>query len=360
MGRYDPAGTSHTPAISGPKSAVDVAWRAKLPSWFTGFHSPICVDNTLYVAGNGIVAVSAGSGQQLFATRGPAQSPPARAKSSIYRTDTLVVASNRGPVGFNGGGGLDLPLVGSLAGTRWRVRSDDTSYFTSEPVPPVTVDGTAYVILPETDQLAAIDATDGSILWETDRQSPDAFTDVSVRPVVANETVYTVTQRGSVRAVDAATGVGQWQTQLDVIAPRAPTATGDGVVVPTREGMYYLDGEDGAIGWHRELAGNATEGSAAVDDETVYWTNGNGMLYALALQSGETQWSRDEFSPDSPVVADGVVYVSHGDRITALDATDGAELFEYTGRFPLSPTIVQDGRLYHVDQRHLVALEATQ
>jgi outer membrane protein assembly factor BamB len=359
MGRYDPAGTSHTPAISGPKSAVDVAWRATLPSWFSGVSAPICIDDTLYVAGNGVAAVDVDTGQQEFAIQGPARSPPARATSPIYRTDTLVVTGNQGPVGFNGGGGLDLPFVGSLAGTRWQVRSDDSSYFTSEPVPPVTVDGTAYVVLPETEQVAAVDATDGSILWERDHGSADGFTDVSVRPAVADETVYTATQRGTVRAVDTATGVDQWQVQLDVIGPRAPTATDDGVVVPTREGMYYLDGEDGAIGWHRELDGNATEGSAAVDGETVYWTNGNGMLYALDLRTGETQWSRDGFSSGAPAVADGVVYVTHGNRITAVDATDGAERFEYSGTFILSPSIVQDGRLYHVDTHHLVALEAT-
>ena len=358
MGRYDPAGTSHSAELSGPKSAVEVDWRAGLPRWFNGRQSPIYLAGTLYLAGNGLVAIDAASGDQLFAFRAPAGSTPARADSTVHRTETLVVTSNAGPVGLNRGGGLRLPIVGTAAGTRWQVPSESGSrFFEYEPIPPVTVDGTAYVVLPETERLAALNTTDGSVRWEAG-ESSIGTSRVDFRPAVRDGTIYTTNQLGGVAAVAADTGEIQWYETVDGLDPRPPTATADGVVVPMRQGIYSLAGEDGSVEWHRELDGNATRGTAAVDGETVYWANGTGTCYALDLRTGETQWSTEGSSAGHPVVADGVLYLTHSNRLTAFDSETGSELFEYVGSFTLSPTIVANGRLYHVDSGHLVALEA--
>ena len=64
MDRYDPAGTSHADDVSGAQSDVAVGWRADLPRWFAGQQPPIYLDGTLYLAGNGLVAVDAESGDQ--------------------------------------------------------------------------------------------------------------------------------------------------------------------------------------------------------------------------------------------------------------------------------------------------------
>ena len=53
-----------------------------------------------------------------------------------------------------------------------------------------------------------------------------------------------------------------------------------------------------------------------------------------------------------------MLYLTHSNQLTALDTETGNKLFEYAGSFTLSPTIVADGRLYHIDSGHLVALEA--
>ena len=358
MDRYDTAGTSHATGVSGPQSDVDVSWRGELPRWFAGQQPPIYLNGTLYLAGNGLVAVDAESGDQQFAFRAPAGSTPARADSAVHRTETLVVTSNRGPVGLNRGGGLRLPLVGTVAGTRWQVPSESGSqFFEYEPVPPVAVDGTAYVVLPETDRLAALDTTDGSIIWEAGQSTVDSSR-VDFRPAVQDGTVYTANQLGGVAAVDAETGTFEWNVTVDGLDPRPPTATAEGVILPMRQEIYRLAGEDGSVEWYRELDGNATRGSAAVDGQTVYWANGTGTCYALDLQTGETLWSTEGVSAGYPAVADGVLYLTHSNQLTALDTVTGSKLFEYGGSFTLSPTIVADARLYHIDAGHLVALEA--
>jgi len=360
MQRYDPAGTSHTVGLSGPTSDVDIDWRTDLPSWFNGQQPPIFLDNTVYLCGNGLVAIDANSGAQQFAVRAPAVSTPARADSSVHRTETLVSTSSAGPVGLNRDGGLQLPVVGSLAGTRWQVSSKRRSRFAEyDPIPPVTVAETAYVVLPETDQLAAINTTRGSIIWEVS-QSSDDITRVDFRPAVRDDTVYTVNQLGRVTAVNADNGTIRWDVTVDGLDPRPPTATAEGVVIPMREGIYHLAADDGSVDWHRDLDGNATRGTAAVDGESVYWANGSGTCYALGLQTGLTQWSTDGIAAGYPVVANGVLYHTHSNQLTAVDSETGNKQFEYVGSFTLSPSIVAADRLYHVDLGHLVALEAKQ
>jgi outer membrane protein assembly factor BamB len=357
MERYDPAGTSHAAGLAGPTSDVEVDWRAELPRWFNGQQSPIFLDGTLYLAGNGLVAIDADAGDQQFAFRAPAGSTPARADSAVHSTETLVVTSNAGVAGLNRGGGLRFPIAGAIAGTRWQITSESGSqFFQYEPISPVTVDRTAYVILPETEQLAALNTTDGSVIWEAGRSSI-GISRVDFRPAVRNGTIYTANQLGGVAAIDADTGDLQWDVTVDGLDPRPPTATADGVVVPMRQEIYYLAGEDGSVEWHRELDGNAIHGSAAVDGQTVYWANGTGTCYAFDLPTGETQWSTEGIGAGYPVVADGVLYLTHSNQLTALDSETGNELFDYVGTFTLSPSIVADGRLYHVDSGHLVALE---
>ena len=358
MDRYDPAGTSYAAGVTGPQSDVAVGWRADLPRWFAGQQPPIYLDGTLYLTGNGLVAVDGESGDQRFAFRAPVGSTLARADSRAHRTETLVATSSGGVVGLNRSGGVHLPIVGSVAGTRWQISSESGArFFEYQPAPPVTVNDRAYVVLPERDRLASINTTDGSIIWEAG-QSTVGSSRVDFRPAVRDGTVYTANQLGGVAAIAADSGEVQWYETVDGLDPRPPTATAEGVVVPMRQGIYKLSSEDGSVEWHRELDGNATRGSAAVDGETVYWANGAGTCYALDLQTGDTQWSTEGVGAGYPAVADGVLYLTHSNQLTALDTETGSKLFEYVGSFTLSPTIVADGRLYHIDSGHLVALEA--
>ena len=256
MDRYDPAGTSHAANISGPQSDVAVGWRANLPLWFAGQQPPIYLDGTLYLAGNGLVAVDAESGDQQFAFRAPAGSTLARADSTAHRTETFVATCSSGVAGLNRSGGVYLPIFGSVGGTRWQITSESGArFFEYEPSPPVTVDDRAYVVLPETDRLAALDTTDGSILWEAG-DSLDATGRVDFRPAVRDGTIYTTNQLGGVAAFNAETGAMQWNEAVDGLDPRPPTATAEGVIVPVRQEIYRFSGEDGSVAWQQKLDGN--------------------------------------------------------------------------------------------------------
>lgn len=90
MARYDPAGTGHHPAASGPKDGVQVVWTHDTTDWFRGTAPPIRQADTIYAAGNGLLALNSTTGARQFGHPGPYQSSPARAQASVYDTATLA------------------------------------------------------------------------------------------------------------------------------------------------------------------------------------------------------------------------------------------------------------------------------
>jgi outer membrane protein assembly factor BamB len=86
----------------------------------------------------------------------------------------------------------------------------------------------------------------------------------------------------------------------------------------------------------------------------VYVGSDNGTLYALNAATGAFKWScsiGSDYSPSSPAVANGVVYVTsyyHGDSFFyALDAATGAVKWSYsTGDSSRFSPIIVNGRVY--------------
>ncbi len=66
MDRYDPSGTGYNPKVSGPKDNVSVGWIHQTPDWFQGSTQPIRWGETLYVGGNGLLALDTETGQRRF------------------------------------------------------------------------------------------------------------------------------------------------------------------------------------------------------------------------------------------------------------------------------------------------------
>lgn len=84
----------------------------------------------------------------------------------------------------------------------------------------------------------------------------------------------------------------------------------------------------------------------------------DGSLHAIDLDTGAERWSASLRGEGTPVVADGVVYVSTlHNELVALDATTGAVRWRYESRLPLSTPAVGDGVLYVVSHGRVLALE---
>ncbi|WP_255168856.1 PQQ-binding-like beta-propeller repeat protein [Natrononativus amylolyticus] len=367
MTRYDPAGTGYNPDASGPKDGVEVAWLRDTESPMHGLTAPILVGETLYGVGRqDLVAFDRDTGEIRFTREGQYWSSPARADATAYRSDTLAVSSYEGVYGLSAGGGYEL--LGRSVGTeRWHAPGEDTGNWSGSPArepSPVAADGTVYATVPDTDRVVAIDASSGRVRWE--RTVGSALSSGVHRPAVRDGTVYASAYSGDVAAIDAETGERRWSVAPELVEGdhrryrefHPPTATAEGLVVPHRIGVSLLEPTDGSVRWEYTHGGNATDGSAAVADGTVFVTDGDGSLHAIDLESGDRAWTAD-YGPDTdPVVADGVVYLGYQyGELAAIDAETGERRFTYEGSIYFSQPIVGDGVLYVLDGEGLLALE---
>jgi outer membrane protein assembly factor BamB len=103
-------------------------------------------------------------------------------------------------------------------------------------------------------------------------------------------------------------------------------ATGQYVVVGTRDGWLHALRPDGAIAWEFQ-AGGPFRATPLIDAGTVYTGNHDGKLYALELGTGRVRWTYDakEQLGTSPKLVNGLVVVaSLQDTVFAVDAATGA------------------------------------
>ncbi|MEY7849195.1 PQQ-binding-like beta-propeller repeat protein [Natrarchaeobius sp. A-rgal3] len=363
VSQYDPAGTGYNPDASGPTEDVRVAWSHESTDWFRGAAPPIRLEDTIYAVGEGLLALEADTGERRFARRGPYTSSPARVSASAYRTDALAVTSTAGVFGLGAGGGIRIPGLGRwFGGQRWE--GPGVGFHPSSPehrpsVDPVAVDGTVYAPIYGTNDLVALEANDGTERWRITHHEDDPVGVSYGRPAVRDDTLYVANWPHQVTAYDRDDGSMRWQRERDDQMQLCSVPTDEGVVVTSRNGIALLDLENGETIWHRDLDGNAVEGTAAVADGTIYASDGRETFYALALETGEELWSAPFERETEPVVADGMVYAVEEDRaLIGFDAETGDERFRYEpSQVPLSPPIVGDGMLYAVNRRRVIALE---
>lgn len=135
-----------------------------------------------------------------------------------------------------------------------------------------------------------------------------------------------------------------------------PVVAGEVVVVAMKSGQVLARGtEDGREAWTREL----TAVAPLAADEGVLLVPVEGAVHALALESGETRWTVETAGLTAPPLAGGGwVILAAGERLTALSAADGDEVWSvqlalvehrpaFHGGLLLVP--LADGRLVGMD-----------
>jgi len=363
MSGYDPAGTRYNPAVSGPVTDVEPAWTYDAPSWFHGANSPIRIGETLYATGSGVVALHVEDGTERFVRRGPYTSGLAAADAEPYQSPTLAVTSTGGVYGVNTTGGIAIPGTNRGIGSeRWHGPPYGEYQPTIDHTPtpdPVAHEGIVYVPVVGTNDIAAMDASDGAVRWRMTVEEDDVISAGFGRPTIRDDTLYVANWPGQVSAYDIEDGTQRWQRDRDDQMQLCTPVTDTGVIVTSRTGVALLDTDDGGPIWERDLDGNATGGAAAVTDDRVLLSDGNDEFHALDLETGESYWSREFARESKPVVADGTVYaVEEKATLRAFDVDSGTEQFSYEPeQVPLSPPIVGDGRLYVTNRRRVLVLE---
>jgi outer membrane protein assembly factor BamB len=173
---------------------------------------------------------------------------------------------------------------------------------------------------------------DGKVLWR--RFTGSEY--LSISPVVAGGRVFIGSEKEDLRAFDTRTGKHLWtyRTGRRINTP----AVASGVVYALAQDgvLHAVDTKTGRLKWRRTVG--KSYGDVIVADGLVY----AGDFYALDAQTGSVRW-QGRGGGRSPAIADGVIYVPGGKRLTAYDAATGRTRWTYRSSKGVWSTAAADG-----------------
>jgi len=302
---------------------VDRAWNVSVGGGESVLRlglAPAVDGATVYVAGRKgeVLALQADTGKVLWRTR-------------------IAGAISGGP-----GAGLGLVLVGTSNGEvvafdqqsgeqRWRVKVG------GEVLSAPAVAADAVIVRTVAGRLLGLSRDSGAELWREEQQIPRLTLRGAAAPVVAGSTAVCGFDNGRVVAVETRNGEVLWD-QL-VAAPRGRTelerlvdidatvkVSGLDVFVAGFQGrvaMLALD--SGQSWWSREISSHR---GLDVDDESVYVSTASGEVIALRRRSGVELWRQDGLrlrGLSAPVASGSYVAVADFEGyVHWLDAASGA------------------------------------
>lgn len=309
-----------------------------------GFGAPVYAHDTVYVGGyERLWAIDPTDGSERWRYN-PDRPDPSNGDVTTVGVsgDTVFLGTDHGRV---------AAVLADDGAERWRKQvgtSDDAG--DDEQGEAVRISGLTagdgYVLAMEdgtTDEpavLHALDAENGSELWQRDEGSEDVNNPIRPAPPALHDGVVYDTANG-LAALDARTGDLKW-------GPRSPEtddlpAYSDGTIYVSGgtggNGYYAVNAETGDTEWYSPFAGDSNVGArlSVVDDNRVYAgheTESLNRLVAFDRDDGSKLWTNDEavdggrggFSVD-----DAVLYANESDgrAIVAFDPTDGSKLWEY-------------------------------
>lgn len=251
------------------------------------------------------------------------------------------------------------PYVGpQTSATRWTFTSERA--VKSSPV--IGSDGTVFIgaYLSSTQELVALNPTDGSIKWQYDAGSL-----IDGSPAIgADGTICFGNSAYDMNAVNSADGTPKWSTHLTGPIYSSPAIAPDGTVyVGNDDGQVVaLNPANGSIIW-TFLAGNSVRASPAIGaDGTIYIGSIDRYLYALNPLDGSTKWSFSSggYVYSSPAIGtDGTIYFGSNDRYVYALYPNGSLKWSYNTGEPVeaSPAIGPDGTIYVGSYIHMFALD---
>ncbi len=311
---------------------VDRAWTTTLAGGPR--HRPAYDRERAYVAlrNDVVVAVDLLTGEQVWTLEQRLDHPPAAG-------DGVVVAAS--------GSRLD----------GWRA-SDGATLWSAElgaaiAAPPLWNTGWL-VAATAAGEIVVLRGFDGRELWRRAVNSTP-----TVRPAIAGGRLFVPLVDGRVVALALQTGSPIWE--------RALTGRPQGIlpldalyVGSTDNHLYRLGIEDGAVDWYWRTGGDIV-GTPVADEERVYFTARDNVLWALDRRNGVRRWRRPvPWRPtDGPIRVDSVVVAAGvSPTFDFFDAETGLPRGRYRapGELAAMPHVVPDAR---PPAAHLVLITGT-
>jgi outer membrane protein assembly factor BamB len=200
-------------------------------------------------------------------------------------------------------------------------------------------------------------APDLKIAWRNSVGKGSSNKSAVTTPPVASETaIYTLDADQTIYSTEISNGRTLWKKELKGLTKRDKTALGGGLAVTddtliVASGFGYVtrvSAEDGTELWKREL-GVPMTGAPTVKDGTIFVASNNNEVFALDLETGETDWSDQAIaesarvlgSPSPAAIEDFVIAPYSSGEIIAYLANNGRRLWtdaiSQAGRFtPIS------------------------
>lgn len=152
----------------------------------------------------------------------------------------------------------------------------------------------------------------------------------------------------------------RWRFDTDGPLHMGPAIVDDIAYFGSEDGHVYAV-EDGAERWRYPATAPVTSTPAVVGDR-VYVSSDDGLVRALDITTGALCWcKRISADVSSPIIAGDTIYITGGDRVHALDRSDGTERWHVTldavSRRGSTPAATFES-VYVTDSEYVYALEA--
>ena len=224
--------------------------------------------------------------------------------------------------------------------------------------------GDAVVTATLAGEVVILDAGTGEPRWTF---TPEAGAHMHAAPVPAGpQSVIVVDDRGGIRRIDTATGTTAWETSVGAAVYDAPAVADGAVFVPTTRGtLHALDLASGSVRWTADLdtqpdGPGVLVSTPAVAASGVAVGTSLGHVVLLDAATGAPQWTytTDGNVTAAPLWIGETLFVGTMDqRVAALDGTTGAEVWSDAVRGRVKSALAAGGGLLVVltEPRHVVA-----
>jgi outer membrane protein assembly factor BamB len=168
--------------------------------------------------------------------------------------------------------------------------------------------------------LYAVDANSGKVKWKYDLG--EAL--ISSWVVVDKGSIY-IAGTNYLIALDKLTHTEKWRFKIDVFLHVAPAVACNTVYIFSGASLYALNAKTGLEKWRFDLKEIGVEKKDVTYDPPivvggiVYFGGLDESVYAVDAETGKLLWSyKTEYKTSTPVIVDGVLYVTSGPYLYAI------------------------------------------